>query len=759
MLALLICASTIGFIVLLPYIITFGMVVGFTYRPMSIESIDSQAMPSQIRDLLQPWIDQLTAHDFSIVSYHRVQAHLIGPEADWGVVLQHSSQQTYVGLMVKPKPDVLCPVTCVFSSYWHETNLSTLNVENLIAHSENSIEKAQYIDRGSVDELWSGHQTFLNSICAIEDLEKMTVTEWINRIEQGSQKIVELRVEKRENYWVNKKEQIYRLHPWLILKMIVKIAIRQKNLNRQPIRGSGNINEQTIELEVRNYLDRSPKKGMSRAWRIGIFLSSFVLFIVVYAHHFKAIQLLIFIMTLAFHEAGHVTAMRIFGYRDTTMLFIPWFGALATGKKENSSLFEKVFISLAGPLPGLFLGILLTIIFPSSNSFVRDVSVMLVFLNLFNLLPIYPLDGGQVVNLLIFSRRPYLTIFFQSIGVLLLGLIGLVQPITLVFAVLIALGIPLNFRLARIRSDLRYEFKDSSLENRDILVRDIFRYLSRIRYTNLPENLKILMVDELLNNEGQKKSELLTRLGLSIFYIISLFGSFIGGLYVMIPNLDMWLKIPSVFLDAKNHFAKVAKSKIEQANKKIAINPQDISAYVQRGTGYYDLQQYATALKDVEYVISLDNNNFEAYRLRSEIRQKIGDLVGAEMDMQRSQKIFWTMQLQKNQEKIQQQSNNISAYVEIVRAKKMLGDKQGAIADYNTAVKIKSDSAEILIYRGFLGMELNEYQQALIDANQALELEPKNYEAYLLRAAIYEKMGDHINAVNDRKKAELLDES
>jgi tetratricopeptide (TPR) repeat protein len=109
--------------------------------------------------------------------------------------------------------------------------------------------------------------------------------------------------------------------------------------------------------------------------------------------------------------------------------------------------------------------------------------------------------------------------------------------------------------------------------------------------------------------------------------------------------------------------------------------------------------------------------------------------------------------------KIQQQSNNISAYVESVRAKKMLGDKQGALADYNTAVKIKSDSAEVLIDRGFLGIELHEYQQALIDANYALELEPKNYVAYLLRADIYEKMGDHINAVNDRKKAELLDES
>jgi Zn-dependent protease len=118
---------------------------------------------------------------------------------------------------------------------------------------------------------------------------------------------------------------------------------------------------------------------------------------------------------LLFHEGGHVLAMKIFGYRDVTMLFIPFLGALATAKKEDASLTEKVLISLAGPVPGLVIGIGLAIAFSNENplsivsdnpSWIMPLSWTLIGLNLFNLLPVYPLDGGQIADLLLFSSNP-----------------------------------------------------------------------------------------------------------------------------------------------------------------------------------------------------------------------------------------------------------------------------------------------------------------------------------------------------------------
>ena len=51
--------------------------------------------------------------------------------------------------------------------------------------------------------------------------------------------------------------------------------------------------------------------------------------------------------------------MRWFDYRDTTIFFIPFLGAAATGRKDKPTLGEEMIILLAGPMPGLFLGALL----------------------------------------------------------------------------------------------------------------------------------------------------------------------------------------------------------------------------------------------------------------------------------------------------------------------------------------------------------------------------------------------------------------
>ncbi len=111
------------------------------------------------------------------------------------------------------------------------------------------------------------------------------------------------------------------------------------------------------------------------------------------------VLLLVLTVVVLFHEMGHFLAMKYYGYGDLGIFFIPLLGAFVSGTKQTISQKQSAIILMAGPLPGIVLGILLYFIATKNQFFfLEQISWMLVFLNLLNLLPIYPLDGGQLLN-------------------------------------------------------------------------------------------------------------------------------------------------------------------------------------------------------------------------------------------------------------------------------------------------------------------------------------------------------------------------
>lgn len=104
------------------------------------------------------------------------------------------------------------------------------------------------------------------------------------------------------------------------------------------------------------------------------------------------------------HELGHFLAMKYFRYSDLGMFFIPLLGAYVSGTKREVSQTQSAIILLAGPLPGMIIGIALYYIDAAAGGLIfwglslHTISLLFIFLNLFNLLPIYPLDGGQLLN-------------------------------------------------------------------------------------------------------------------------------------------------------------------------------------------------------------------------------------------------------------------------------------------------------------------------------------------------------------------------
>jgi len=161
---------------------------------------------------------------------------------------------------------------------------------------------------------------------------------------------------------------------------------------------------------------------------------------------------------LFFHELGHYAAMRLFHYSNVKMFFIPLLGAAVSGRHYNVPGWKKVVVSLAGPLPGIFLATALGIagIFLQIG-WLQQAALLAVFLNGFNLLPILPLDGGWVMHTLLFSRHYILDAGFRvlAVVVLLAGSHLSGDRFLFFFGLMMAAGLPVAFRMAGVVTALR----------------------------------------------------------------------------------------------------------------------------------------------------------------------------------------------------------------------------------------------------------------------------------------------------------------
>jgi Zn-dependent protease len=105
-----------------------------------------------------------------------------------------------------------------------------------------------------------------------------------------------------------------------------------------------------------------------------------------------------FVTLLFVHEMGHVIALRREGIKASAPMFIPFMGALITSKSLGENALAEARVGLAGPILGTVgSGVCLAIGEATNSDFFRALAYIGFFLNLFNLLPIVPLDGGRAM--------------------------------------------------------------------------------------------------------------------------------------------------------------------------------------------------------------------------------------------------------------------------------------------------------------------------------------------------------------------------
>ncbi len=184
-----------------------------------------------------------------------------------------------------------------------------------------------------------------------------------------------------------------------------------------------------------------PPKYEKQEKTSNIWLRSFVslaAYLILGYYIFPSYKILLLITAIVLlHEFGHFFAMKFFRYKDLGIFFIPLLGAYVSGSKREVSQKESAVILLAGPLPGILIGIAFYLLYKNNPELslaglsFYTISLSFILLNLINLLPVYPLDGGQLLNRVFLDEESWVSkIFvFLSIGFLIwFALYGTSRP-------------------------------------------------------------------------------------------------------------------------------------------------------------------------------------------------------------------------------------------------------------------------------------------------------------------------------------------
>lgn len=452
------------------------------------------------------------------------------------------------------------------------------------------------------------------------------------------------------------------------------------------------------------------------------------------------------------HEIGHTLAARRFGLEVHSIVLWPLGGVAALDQRPAKPLVTLV-IAAAGPLVNWLLAMVLAILaavliglsslatpYWPGVYYYREIALLAVvtlaagnlILAVFNLVPIYPLDGGQITRSLLeilFGRRraDMLTLIIALPLALALAAYAAWQRdwILLAITMLLILGAAtLNRNLLRLLYLAYVAVVNRSAyylvsEDYD---RAIAGYSQAIQRKQQPASIYLNRALAYLgvHDYSSAKADVEQALALEPDNALAL--SFLGDIYFLEGCLNQALKI---------------------CEQLIAIKPDLAVGYADRGLIYRELGEPEQALADFDRAIHLDPNLVKVFVLRAMLRYRLGDLAGARRDGD--------------------QAMNLSPQEALIHSEPFLKTTGGyldwALDFYGRAVLSLPGSP--LPYQGRADTCLANagrksstlLAQAVSDYTQAIKLSPKQANLYLARGRAYQLQGDLELAAADFKLA------
>jgi len=152
-----------------------------------------------------------------------------------------------------------------------------------------------------------------------------------------------------------------------------------------------------------------------------------------------------FIALLFVHEMGHVIALRREGLKASAPMFIPFLGAVIAARSLGENATAEARVGLAGPVLGSIGAAACVLVWHvTGNDLWRALAFTGFFLNLFNLLPVVPLDGGRAMA----AMAPWM----WFLGLAALVPLALIFPNPIILLIIILFAALGTYRRWKLRS-------------------------------------------------------------------------------------------------------------------------------------------------------------------------------------------------------------------------------------------------------------------------------------------------------------------
>jgi Zn-dependent protease len=273
---------------------------------------------------------------------------------------------------------------------------------------------------------------------------------------------------------------------------------------------------------------------------LGRQMISLLFFIVLYYFLFdqNLVSIAQLVLVIFIHEMGHFLAMKAYNFRDVKMFFVPLVGAYVSGSNDKATQKQTSIMILAGPVPGIILGASILIIELNYPMGLEKLAHVFLFLNLFNLLPLSPLDGGRLLETLFLNSRDLLKKIFTALSLLALTTIAVYLKMYTLLIVVVFMGLRLrnDFQVSGMRkklnalqlnfyktyadlTDVEYwkirEVLIKNLPGFESVPRSIYRYDSK-------EGLIMNQVNNVLDYKCEQDLGVISKLGIVILWILCL---------------------------------------------------------------------------------------------------------------------------------------------------------------------------------------------------------------------------------------------
>lgn len=217
------------------------------------------------------------------------------------------------------------------------------------------------------------------------------------------------------------------------------------------------------------------------------------------------VNLIIFTSLIIIHEIGHIIISKILSYKIDKVIIYPYGGFVKLNTRINTKIENDLLVAISGIImQSIYFGI---IFFLYRNGIVREYIYSLFLLYhksmlIFNLLPIYPLDGAKIVNLILskyfsFNIANYISVVISLIMIVVFLYSDIYENN---YSIILVVGVLMQ-NIYKFYKDISYIY------NRFILERYLFKFNYKDKKVIKNINKMYKNREHLFNDKGKLINE------------------------------------------------------------------------------------------------------------------------------------------------------------------------------------------------------------------------------------------------------------